>query len=61
MVRMGVKGAKKIHKSMMKYLKKDDNRFPSRSEYDDGSWWPAAADQRAALENLLGIATKKIS
>ncbi len=60
MVRMGVKGARKIHKNMVKYLKKDDNRFPSRAEYDDGSWWPAAADQRAALENLLGIATKKI-
>jgi len=61
LVRMGVKGAKKIHKSMMDYLKKGDNRFPSKSQYDDGSWWPEAADQRAALENLLGIATKKIS
>lgn len=61
LVRMGVKGARKIHKSMMSYLNKGDKRFPSRPEYDDGSWWPEAADQRAALENLLGIATKKIS
>jgi len=61
LVRMGVKGAKKIHKSMMQYLQKGDNRFPSKSQYDDGSWWPEAADQRAALENLLGIATKKIN
>ena len=61
LVRMGVKGARKIHKSMMAYLKKGDQRFPSRPEYDDGSWWPEEADQRAALENLLGIATKKIS
>lgn len=61
MVKMGVKGAKKIYKSMMSYLKKDDQRFPSRKDFDDGSWWPEAADQREALENLLGIASKKIS
>ena len=61
MVKMGVKGARKIYKTMMSYLKKDDQRFPSKQDFDDGSWWPKAADQRAALEGLLGIATKKIS
>lgn len=61
MVKMGVKGARKIYKSMMKYLKKEDKRFPSREDFDDGSWWPEAADQREALENLLGIATKDTS
>jgi len=59
LARMGVKGAKEVYKSMTKFLQKDDQRFPSRTDFDDGSWWPEAADQRAALEGLLGIATKK--
>jgi len=61
LVKKGVSGAKKIYKSMMKYLKKQDNRFPSRDNFDDGSWWPAEPDQKKALKGLLGIATKEIS
>jgi len=61
LVRKGVGGAKKVYSSMMNYLKKEDNRFPSKAQFDDGSYWPEASDQRAALEKLLGIATKKIS
>lgn len=60
LAKMGVKGTRKIYKSMMKYLKKDDQRFPAKNDFDDGSWWPEAADQRAALAGLLGIATKGI-
>jgi len=61
LVKRGVSGAKKIYKSMMSYLKKDDQRFPSRTDFDDGSYWPAEPDQRKALEGLLGIASKKIN
>jgi len=60
-VKKDVKGAKKIYKSMMSYLKKQDNRFPGRQDFDDGSYWPGDPDQRAALEGLLGIVTKKTS
>lgn len=60
LVSMGVAGAKKIHKSMMKYLKKQENRWPSRSQFDDGSYRPADPDQRVALEGLLGIVSKEI-
>lgn len=60
LVSKGVSGAKAIYKSMMKYLKLKDNRFPSRKDFDDGSWWPDQSDQRKVLEGLLGIATKKI-
>ena len=58
LVKMGVEGAKKIYKSMMSYLKKDDKRFPSRTDFDDGSWWPEDPEDRKRVEKLLGIATK---
>ena len=61
LVKMGVKGAKEVYKTMVKFLKKEDKRFPSKTDFDDRTWWPEAADQREALENLLGIATKPIS
>ena len=61
LVKMGVKGAKEVYKSMQQFLKKGDKRFPGKKDFDDGSWWPEDADQRASLEGLLGIATKKIS
>lgn len=60
LISKGVKEAKKVYSSMMKFLKKSDNRFPGRQDFDDGSYWPKDPDQRAALEGLLGIATKKI-
>lgn len=61
LVKRGVSGAKKIVKSMTKHFNKKDKRFPSRKEYNDGSWWPKEADQRAALEGLLGISTKNMT
>ena len=61
LAKMGVKGAKEVYKTMVKFLKKEDERFPGRKDFDDGSWWPEEADQREALENLLGIATKEIN
>jgi len=61
LVKMGVKGARKIYKAMVAHLHSGDKRFPSRKDFDDGSYWPKDPDQRAALEGLLGIATKKIS
>jgi hypothetical protein len=61
LVKMNVKGAKEVYKSMVTYLKKDDGRFPSRTDFDDGSYSPPDPDERKKLEGLLGIVTKKIS
>lgn len=61
LVSKGVSGAKKVYKSMQKFLKKNERRFPARTDFDDGSYWPADPDQRSALEGLLGIATKDIN
>lgn len=61
LAKMGVKGAKAQYKAMVKFVQKEDKRFPTKKDFDDGSWWPEAADQRAALENLLGIVPKDIS
>lgn len=61
LLKRGVSGAKKIVKSMTKHFNKQDKRFPKKKDFDDGSWWPAAKDQRDALKGLLGIATKNIN
>ena len=61
LVSMGVSGAKKIHKSIMKYLKRQDNRWPLRSQFDDGSYRPEDPGERKRLNGLLGSVTKKIS
>ena len=60
LVKMGVDGARAIHKSMLSYLNKGDNRFPSGDDYDDGSWRPSDPKERKRLEGLLGIVTKSI-
>ncbi len=60
LVSKGVSGAKKIYKSMMNFLKKGDDRFPSGKDFDDGGYWPSDAHERASLEGLLGIVTRKI-
>lgn len=61
LVKMGVKDAKKIYKSMVTYLEKQDKRSPTRKEFDDGSWKPEDPEFRAWLENKYGIVTKEIS
>lgn len=60
LVSRGVGGAKKIYKSMVRYLKKQDKRWPSRSQFDDGSYKPADPDERKRLDDLLGGVTKKL-
>lgn len=60
LVSMGVGGARKIYNSMMKYLKKQDNRWPSRSQFDDGSYKPEDPGERERLNALLGNVTKEL-
>lgn len=60
LVKMGVKGAKEIYKSMVAYLQKKDKRYPNQKDFDDGSWKPADPEERRNLDGLLGIVTKKI-
>lgn len=61
LVSKGVEGAKEVYKSMQKFLKKEDKRFPSRTDFDDGSWKPEDPEFRAWLENKCGIVTKEIN
>ena len=61
LVKMGVKGAGSVYKSMITYLKKGDGRSPTREEFDDGSWKPKDPAERARLDGLLGIVTKRIN
>lgn len=60
MVRRGVSGAKRIVKSMVKYLQKKDKRFPLQKDFDDGSYKPADLEDKKRLDNLLGGIGKKI-
>jgi len=60
LVKMGVAGAKEVHKAMLSYLNKGDARFPSRADYDDGSWRPENPQDRKRLESLPGIATEAV-
>lgn len=60
LVSKGVTGAKKIYKSMMSYIKKDDGRFPAKKDFDDGSFWPEDPAQRNFLMHKLGIVMKPI-
>lgn len=60
LVKMGIKGAKEVYKSMTTYLQKEDKRFPKRKDFDDGSWGPADPEEKARLDGLLGIVGEKI-
>lgn len=60
LVSRGVGGARKIYKSIMKYLKKQDNRWPLRSQFDDGSYKPEDPGERKRLNGLLGSVTKEL-
>ena len=60
MVRRGVSGAKKIVKSMVKYLQKKDKRFPLQKDFDDGSYKIVDQEDKKRLNNLLESVTKQI-
>ena len=60
LVSKGVTGARKLHKRIVKFLNKKDKRFPSRNDYDDGSYKPAEPEDAARLNALLGIVGKKM-
>jgi hypothetical protein len=55
----GVRGAKKIYRTMVKWLKKEDKRFPRRSQFDDGSWRPPDPGMQEGLEYMLGLKKKQ--
>ena len=50
---MGVVGAKKIYKSMVKWLNKGDKRFPKDSDFDDGSYKAKTPEDQKRLNDLL--------
>ena len=55
-----VKGAKEIYKSMVKWLNKEDKRYPEQKDFDDGSYKPGTPEERERLKGLLGIVGKEI-
>jgi len=59
--RKGVVGAKKVYKSMVKWLNKDDKRFPRRKDFDDGSYKPGTPEEQKRLNDLLESVVTDIS
>ena len=53
LVKMGIKGALEKYKDMMRYLKKNDGRFPARADFDDGSCEQVDPEGLKRLNNLL--------
>ena len=60
LVSKGVVGAKKLYKNMMKFLKKQDKRFPAQRDFDDDYEMPTQIRERKQLEDLLGIVGEKL-
>jgi len=55
-----VVGAKKLYKSMVKFGRKDDKRWPDKVFKEDTSYRPATTEERKRLNDLVGIVVKKI-
>jgi len=60
LVAMGVDGAKAVYRSMMTYLKKGDKRWPSRTDFDDGTYFPENEADRERLKRLVEIVATRI-
>lgn len=52
---MGIAGARKLYKNMIEYLNKGDKRWPSKDDFDDGTYLPEDPQARERLKSLLGI------
>lgn len=61
LISKGVSGAKRIYKSMQKFLKSQDNRWPTRSQFENKSFWPEDPETKAGLKSLLGIVSKDLT
>lgn len=61
LLKRGVSKAKRLYNGIKRWLNKEDQRFPTKKDFNDGSWWPECPDERKMLKGLLGIATKSIS
>jgi len=58
LAKMGIQGAREIYRSMIQYLNKGHNRWPSKHDFDDGSYLPDKPHDREAIKSLLvGIGT----
>ena len=55
LAKMGIAGARKIYQTMLEYLNKGDKRWPSKHDFDDGSYLPDNPSDRERLKRLLGI------
>jgi len=58
--KMGIEGAKNLVKSMYTYLKGPDKRWPSRTDFDDGTYFPENDADRERLKSLLEIVGTRI-
>jgi len=56
----GIAGARKIYRTMLEYLNRGDKRWPSKDDFDDGSYLPENPHDRKRLKRLLGIVGNRI-
>jgi len=60
LAKKGVKGARKLHRSMMHYLKKNDKRFPARVDFEGGDCKPEDPEGLKRFNDLLAGIGKPI-
>ena len=53
--KIGISGARELYKTMVTYLKKRDQRWPHKEDFDDGSYLPEDEADRKRLKSLLEI------
>ena len=56
----GVVGARKLYKTMVKWLNKKDKRFPVQKDIDGKEGKPEYTEDKVRLSGLLGIVGRKI-
>ncbi len=60
LVKMGVRKTRKIYKAMIDHLEGKDRRFPTKKDFDDGSWKPKDPGMKEGIKYLRGIVTKRL-
>ncbi len=57
---MGIAGARAIYQKMLSWLNKGDKRWPSKHDFDDGTFLPQHPQDHQRLKSLLGIVGTRI-
>jgi hypothetical protein len=57
---MGIAGTRKLYKKMLNWLNKGDKRWPSKHDFDDGTYLPEDPQDRERLKRLFEIVGTRI-